>query len=660
MEAIERIRQLRRTLEYHAKRYYEMDDPEITDYEYDMLLRELEELEKQNPEWKSADSRTSRVGGRASGRFPEAVHTVRMGSLNDIFSREELEEFFYRIGEDSLCSVEAKIDGLSVALRYENGSLVRGATRGDGQVGEDVTENIRTVSGVPQTIPYKGLLEVRGEVYMPRDTFLSLNECREEAGEGRFANPRNAAAGSLRQLDSAVTAERGLAIWAFNLQQCDLVFENHDQTLSFLGEQGFAVIPLRAVCRGAEEAWAFIEQIGRCREELPYDIDGAVVKLNSLADRLEMGEVSGRPRWAIAYKYPPEQKQTVLEDIIIQVGRTGVLTPKAIISPVSLAGTTVSRATLHNPDQIREKDLRIGDTVVVQKAGDIIPEIIRAIPEKRPPCAVPFEMPHRCPICGATVTRREDQAAYYCSGDACPAQFERTLLYFASKGAMDIDGLGQSLVEALCRGGMVKSIADLYRLTAEQVAGLDRMGPKSAENLIAAIEKSKYAGPARLLCALGIRQVGEKAAKALTEHYPDLSVYPELTAEDLTKVEDIGEITAGCLVDYFQRPESRELLTSLKELGIVLAAERIEPRSDLLAGKTFVLTGTLPGGITRDMASAMIEEHGGRTSGSVSKKTDYVLAGEAAGSKLDKAEKLGVPILDWDGFLALIEEGEDR
>lgn len=655
MDVKDRIRTLRELLEYHAKRYYEQDAPEITDYEYDMLLRELEELEAAHPELASTESRTAKVGGAASGRFEQVTHTVPLGSLNDIFEYNELERFFDRVGSDAPCSVEAKIDGLSVALHYEGGRLVYGATRGNGRVGENVTENLKTVRGIPHTISYRGTLEVRGEVYMPRDAFLALNEHREAAGEPRFANPRNAAAGSLRQLDSAITASRGLAIWIFNLQVCEHVFASHTQSLEFLESLGFPVIPLRKTVDSFAEARSMIDRIGQMRPNLPYDIDGAVIKLDTLADRIELGEVSGRPRWAVAYKYPPEQKQTVLTDIVVQVGRTGVLTPKAIIEPIQLAGTTVSRATLHNLDQIREKDLRIGDTVVVQKAGDIIPEILRAIPEKRPSGAIPYEMPKDCPSCGARVERDEGESAIRCPNASCPAQLTRNLQYFASKGAMDIDGMGEAIVQTLCESGAVRTVADLYRLDADRIAGMERMGKKSADNLIRAIEASKTRGPARLLCALGIRQVGEKAAAAITAHYPDLMQYPALTVEDLTKVEDVGEVTAQNIVSFFALPQTVSLLAELEHLGVLMKQEKPIEVGSRFAGMTFVLTGTLPG-VTREEASSIIVANGGKTSSSVSKKTSFVLAGEEAGSKLTKAEALGVPILSWDDFQDLLNK----
>ncbi len=659
MDAEKRIEELRALLEYHARRYYDLDDPEITDYEYDMLYRELQVLEAANPSLQSPISRTRRVGGSASSGFAKLTHTVALGSLQDVFSFDEVDAFFARIGEETACSVEAKIDGLSVALHYEGGKLIYGATRGDGTVGEDVTANLKTVAGIPHTIPYDGMLEVRGEVYMPREVFLSLNEEREAAGEGRFANPRNASAGSLRQLDAAVTASRGLSIWIFNLQASDKTFASHTETLDFVSALGFPVLPLRKRITGAAEAKAMIDSIGSARASLPYDIDGAVIKVDDLTLREEWGYTTNTPRWAVAFKYPPEQKEATLEDIVIQVGRTGVLTPKAIISPVTLAGTTVSRATLHNIDQIREKDLRIGDTVLVQKAGDIIPEILKSLPEKRPLGALPFEMPKFCPSCGERVVRDAGESAIRCPNPSCPAQLVRNISYFASKGAMDIDGLGGAIVTALCESRRVASVADLYRLTVDSLAEMERMGEKSASKLCAAIAASKERGPARLLCALGIRQVGEKAAKAIMAQYPDLETYFDLRVEDLMLVPDVGQITAENIVSFFSKESTRVLLSDLKALGVVLKQAKPTSASGMLAGKKFVLTGTLPG-ISRDEASAIIEQNGGQAVSSVSKKTDYVLAGEAAGSKLTKAQTLGIPVLDWEGLCAMLKEGEKQ
>ncbi len=653
MDAKKRMDQLRSTLEYHAKRYYELDDPEITDYEYDRLYRELEELEAAHPEYAKADSRTKKVGGAASNQFEKVRHKTAMGSLQDVFSFEELGSFYERIGAQTPCSVEAKIDGLSVSVTYRGGKLIAGATRGDGAVGENVTQNVLTIEGLPKTIPYTGELEVRGEVYMPRSIFLALNEEREAEGQPRFANPRNAAAGSLRQLDASVTKSRRLAIWIFNLQSADRAFSTHTEVMDFLTGQGFPVVPLRRTVSSFAQAKEMIDEIGMQRDALPYDIDGAVIKVESLSLREEIGYTTSTPKWAVAYKYPPEQKETILTDIVIQVGRTGVLTPKAIIEPVLLAGTTVSRATLHNIDQIHDKDLRIGDTVIVQKAGDIIPEVIGPVKDKRPKGSARFEMPARCPSCGGKVERDQGMSAIRCVNPQCPAQLVRSVQYFASKGAMDIDGLGEAMVVSLIDAGLIHTVADLYQLRAEDLLSLDRMGEKSVDNLLRAIEASKSRGPARLLCALGIRQVGEKAAKALCARYGDLEEYFHLTVDDLTKVDDVGLITAESIVQFFAMPQTAALIAALKSQGVSMKTEKTQTESGKLHGLTFVLTGTLPG-VTRDEASALIEANGGKTSGSVSKKTSFVLAGSEAGSKLTKAQALGVKIIDWDTLISML------
>ncbi len=659
MDATEkRILELRKTLAYHSYKYYVEDSPEISDYEYDRLFRELQELEAAHPEYEDENSPTKRVGGQALDKFEKVTHTLPLGSLTDVFDFEELRAFLASAGEEEEYSVEAKIDGLSVALRYENGKFVRGATRGDGVVGEDVTRNLRTVKSIPLTIPYTGTLEVRGEVYMPKNRFEKLNAAREEKGESLFANPRNAAAGSLRQLDSKITAERGLDIFVFNLQVCDRAFTKHDESLAFLAEQGFKIIPLIETVRGYEAIVERIKKIGELRATLPYDIDGAVVKANLLSTRQRLGQTANTPKWAVAYKYPPERKATKLTDIVVQVGRTGVLTPNAVLSPVRLAGTTVSRATLHNLSYIKERDIRVGDTVWVQKAGDIIPEIVAVDRDRRTGEEREYLPPTRCPSCGEPVVSDPGEAALRCTNSACPAQLVRTVGYFASRGAMNIDGLGESLVAQLCGSGLVKNAADLYSLTAETLASLDRMGEKSASNLVAAIEASKTRGPERLLSALGIRQVGEKAAKAIVRRYPDLEELFSATVEDLTQIDDVGEITAQSIVDFFAHPQTRQMINAMKEKGVVTAKASPAAGERLpLAGLTFVLTGTLPT-LKREEASELIEKHGGKTSSSVSKKTSYVVAGAEAGSKLSKAELLGVPVLSEEELLSMIKDGE--
>lgn len=648
-----RMEQLGKELAYHAKKYYEDDAPEISDYEYDRMFRELQELEEKYPEYADPASQTHRIGGAPLSKFEKVRHTVVMGSLQDVFDFDELTAFLTNSAPADEYSVEAKIDGLSVALRYENGILVRGATRGDGVTGEDITANIRTIRAIPLAIPYQGTLEVRGEVYMPHDSFDRLNAEREKKGESLFANPRNAAAGSLRQLDSAITARRGLSIFVFNLQFCDKSFTRHDEALAFLEKQGFRTISLRRTVRSVEEVTEMIRSIGEQRDSLPYDIDGAVVKVNDLALRERLGATANTPRWAVAYKYPPEKKETKLLDITVQVGRTGVLTPAAELAPVRLAGTTVSRATLHNIDQIREKDIRIGDTVIVQKAGDIIPEIVGVNLSLRPAEAVPYQMPERCPSCGEPVVRDAEEAAVRCTNGACPAQLVRNIMHFASRGAMDIDGLGEALVTALCGGGLVKNAADLYRLKLSDIAGLERMGEKSASNLLAALEASKECGPERLICALGIRQVGEKAAKALAKQYGDIDRLFEATEEELTAIPDVGAITASNIINYFRHPQTRQMIDELKECGVVTARETIREEGGPLAGMTFVITGTLPD-MTRGEAEDLIEKNGGKTSSSVSRKTTYVLAGAEAGSKLTKAQQFGIPVLDLEALRSML------
>lgn len=650
----QKIEELRKKLEYHAFKYYVEDSPEISDYEYDMMFRELQELEAEHPECASDNSPTKRVGGKPLDKFEKVTHTVPLGSLTDVFSFDELAGFLHTAGENDDYSVEAKIDGLSVALHYENGELTRGATRGDGVVGEDVTDNIRTISSIPLRIGYKGTLEVRGEVYMPRKNFERLNVYREEHGEPLFANPRNAAAGSLRQLDSKIAAKRGLDIFIFNLQYCEKTFEKHDESLAFLKEQGFKVIPLRETLVGYDAISDQIKRIGELRDGLSYDIDGAVIKQNKLSRRGELGETANTPKWAVAYKYPPEKKATKLTDIVVQVGRTGVLTPNAVFEPLRLAGTSVSRATLHNVDYIKEKDIRIGDTVWVQKAGDIIPEVVSVDKDKRDGSEKPYEMPRFCPSCGEPVVRDEEEAAVRCTNTSCPAQLIRNITYFASKAAMDIDGLGEAVVKSLCDAGLIKNAADLYLLTAEQIAELDRMGEKSANNLISSINGSKARGPEKLLCAFGIRQVGEKAAKAITDVYRDLEDLFTADEQALTEIQDVGQITARNIMDFFSHPQTRQMIEQLKACGVVTASEKKTLMSEKLAGMTFVLTGTLPT-MSRTEASELIEQNGGKTSSSVSKKTTFVLAGAEAGTKLTKAQSLGVKIIEEKDLLDMIK-----
>jgi DNA ligase (NAD+) len=662
METKERIEKLRAQLTYHSKRYYVDDDPEISDFEYDRMYAELLALEAEHPELDDPASPTHRVGGAALDKFEKVTHGVPLNSLSDVFSFEELRDFLTRVGAilpNAAYSVEPKIDGLSVALRYENGVFVSGATRGDGLVGEDVTQNLKTIFSIPLRLAEPLTLTVRGEVYMPRAAFRHINEKREAEGLSLLANPRNAAAGSLRQLDPKVAAERKLDIFVFNFQEGSLYADghaptSHTETLDRLAELGFCVLKHRTVASDADAIISHIQKLGDMRDSLPFDIDGAVIKIDSLADRVTLGEGTNTPKWAVAYKYPPEQKPTKLEGITIAVGRTGVLTPTAILSPVRLAGTTVSRATLHNEDFILEKDIRIGDIVTVQKAGDIIPEVVASHPELRAGGERLFRMPTVCPSCGEPVMRDSDEgAAVRCTNSACPAQLSRGIEHFASKNAMDIEGLGPQVVELLLQNKLIRDAADLYTLRAEDIADLERMGDKSAANLIAAIERSKSAGLERLIFALGIRSIGQVAAAALAGRYRTLEACFAATKEELIAIEDFGEITADYVLNYFSHPQNLELCRRLIDVGVLTEATAAEA-GDQLAGLTFVLTGTLPD-MSRDEASALIKAAGGKVTGSVSKKTSFVVAGEEAGSKLTKAQQLGVPVIDQAQMLDMLK-----
>ncbi len=653
MDARQEIEGLRAELTQASYEYYMLDAPTMSDYDFDHKLRRLEELESAHPELVSSDSPTQRVGGKAAEGFAEVTHQVPLESLQDVFSFKELAEFGTRIKqslEDVSYDVEPKVDGLSVALEYEDGIFVRGATRGDGRVGEDVTQNLRTIKTIPLRLPDAlPRFIVRGEVFMPKSVFHALNEERELNGQPLFANPRNAAAGSLRQLDPKIAAARKL----FNIQFAEgKVFQTHVETLEYLKSQHFHVIPY-TICTAIEDCARTIQDIGDHREEFEYDIDGAVIKVNSLTDRERLGSTAKFPRWAAAYKYPPEQKPSTVVDIVVQVGRTGVVTPKAVVSPVRLAGTTVTNATLHNQDFIAEKDVRVGDTVLVQKAGEIIPEIVAVLKEKRPEGTTPYRFPDRCPVCGAPVVRDEDGAAMRCTGAECPAQLMRHLVHFASRDAMDIEGLGPANVESLVNAGLLKTPGDLYSLRTEDVEKLERMGKKSAQNLIDAIERSKENDLSKLLTAFGIRQVGQKAAQVLARQFGTLDALASADAESLSKVPDIGGITAQSILTWFSDPQSQHLVETLKAAGVNMESHA-QPIGDKLSGLTFVLTGELSG-FSRKEAGERIQALGGKVSGSVSKKTSYVIAGEAAGSKLRKAQELKVPILDEVGFLAMLE-----
>ena len=656
MNAKERIAELVRVLNDAGYKYYVLDAPEMPDYEYDRLLRELEELEAAYPEYALPDSPTKRVGGAAVESFPPVVHEAPLESLQDVFSQEELLAFGERVSQaagESEFDVEPKIDGLSVALRYENGVFVQGATRGNGTVGEDVTENLRTVRSLPLKLEdAPEHLVVRGEVYMSKKVFRALNAERERDEKPLFANPRNAAAGSLRQLDPKVAAERRLDIICFNIQAVTgRSFETHSETLEYLKSLRFPTVP-HAEFSTVEGCWERIRAIGEDRDQFDFDIDGAVVKVNSLDKRRTLGSTAKAPRWAVAFKYPPEKKETRVTDIVIQVGRTGVLTPKAVLEPVRLAGTTVTNATLHNQDFIAERDIRVGDTVLVQKAGEIIPEILAVDLDKRPEGTVPYEFPKVCPECGAPVARDEGGAAVRCQGAECPAQRLRHIVHFASKAGMDIDGLGTAVAQLLIDSGLIRSPGDIYSLRAPDVSVLPGFGQKSAENLIDAIDKSRSNGLVKLLAALGIPQVGTAAAKTLARRYKTMEALESATAEELTEVEDIGPVTAQNIRSWLDSDQARHLLGLLRDAGVDMtyAEEEGDWRFE---GMTFVLTGALSK-YTRDEAGAIIERLGGKAASSVSKKTSYVLAGENAGSKLTKAQALGIPVITEEEFEAMI------
>lgn len=665
MDVAGRIEELRKLINYHNHKYYVEDSPEIEDYEYDRLYHELLELEEKNPHLVTPDSPTQRVGGQASNAFEKVIHTVKMESLQDVFSVEELYAFDRRVREslgdaEIEYVVEKKIDGLSVSLEYENGMLIRGSTRGDGIEGEDVTANLKTIKSIPlrlslpegSELPY---LEVRGEVFMSKKDFLELNEKQEAMDQKTFANPRNAAAGSLRQLDPSVTASRRLDIFVFNIQRIvGADIRTHSESLEFLKKLGFKTSPGYRLCRNIEEVVAEIKALGEIRGTLPYETDGAVVKVNSLAQREILGSTSKAPRWAIAYKYPPEEKKTILKDIVIQVGRTGALTPNAVLEPVKLAGTTVSRATLHNEDFIKERDIRIGDTVWVRKAGEIIPEVLGVDLSVRPADAVPYRMPDACPVCGAPAVREENEAVRRCTGIECPARLFRSILHFASRDAMNIEGLGPALIEMLLDKGFIKTIPDLYTLheKREELITLERMGEKSVDNLLGSIERSKGNDLGRLIFGLGARYIGKRAAQLLAEHFRTMDAIMAADVDELQKVEEFGEKMAQSLVSFLSQEQTRHTISLLKELGVNMESLQQRKKGGVFDGLTFVLTGTLPT-YTRNEATRMIEERGGKVSGSVSRKTSYVLAGEDAGSKLDKAVQLGITIIDEETFIKM-------
>lgn len=665
-KAKEEIAKLRKQLEIWANKYYDEDNPEVSDYEYDMTMNKLKALEKDFPELVTADSLTQKVGGHVKEGFDKVEHEVPLQSLQDIFSFEELEEFKERVykaakennmdSKDVKFVVETKIDGLSAALEYKKGKFVRGATRGNGLVGEDVTENLKTLKTIPKELPEPIDITVRGEVFIGKKEFEKMNEERELNEEKTFANARNAAAGSLRQLDSKITASRPLDIYIFNVQKIegDIKFKSHYEELNYLKKLGFNVNPVLIPCKDIPEAIKAIEKIGDEREDLTFGIDGAVIKVDDLNLREKMGTTSKVPRWAIAYKYPPEKKETILKDIVCQVGRTGAVTPMAILKPVKVAGSTISKTTLHNEDFIKEKDLRIGDTIVVQKAGDVIPEILEVKKKKRTGKEIPYEMPKVCPVCGAPVVREEGEAVSRCTGIECPAKLVRNIIHFVSRECMNIDGLGEKIIEQLIDKKLINNIADIYYLSFEDIASLKKNGKKFAQNLIDAINTSKNNDLYRLIAALGIRHIGVKAAKTLAKKYRTMDNLMEASEESLAMTEDIGGISAKSLYEFFRQEQTIDLINKLKEANINMESIEEEGTDNRFEGMTFVLTGSLEK-FTRKDASDIIEKFGGKTSGSVSKKTSYVLAGEEAGSKLTKAQDLGITIISEEQFEEMIK-----
>ena len=662
-QAKERIEELRKKTEYYATKYYDEDKPEISDFEYDMMMVELRNLEKDFPEFASKDSLTQKVGGHVKEGFEKVTHEVPLQSLQDVFSLEEVEEFDERIKKQAVENgvknlkyvVETKIDGLSAALEYKNGVFVRGATRGNGLVGEDVTVNLKTVKTIPMEINDKIDITVRGEVFISKNDFEEMNRQREDNGEELFANARNAAAGSLRQLDSRITKNRPLDIYIFNVQKIDgKSFSSHFKELEYLEKLGFNVNPVRIPCNNIDEVKDAIKKIGEMREGLTYGIDGAVVKVDDLAFREILGSTVKVPRWAVAYKYPPERKETILKDIVCQVGRTGVITPMAILEPVNVAGSNISKTTLHNEDFIKEKDLKIGDTVVIQKAGDVIPEIVEVVKNKRDGSERDFEMPKVCPVCGALAVREEGESAIRCTGVECPAKLFRNLVHFVSREAMNIDGLGENIIQQLLDKKLIENIADIYELKFEDIASLKKNGKKFAQNLVDAIENSKKNDLYRLITALGIRHVGGKASKVLARKYKNMENLTKADFEELKQIEDIGDIMANSIVEFFSQEQTKDLIERLKNAGVNMKSLEEDSLDNRFEGKTFVLTGSLSE-FTRKEAEEIIEKYGGKTSSSVSKKTTYLLAGEEAGSKLTKAQSLGITIISEQEFKNLLE-----
>lgn len=661
-EAKKRIEELRKETAYHAKKYYDDDAPEISDFEYDMMMLELRNLEKEFPEFVSDDSLTQKVGGTVKEGFKKVTHEVPLQSLQDIFDFDELYAFDNRMkeqaekyGKELKYVVETKIDGLSAALEYKNGEFVRGATRGNGLVGEDVTNNMLTIKSIPKKLKENIDITVRGEVFIGKEEFEKLNEERALNEEQLFANARNAAAGSLRQLDSNITAKRPLDIFIFNVQKSDTKqFNSHIESLNYLDSLGFNVNPVRIVCNNIEEVVSAINKIGEERKDLSFGIDGAVIKVDDLELRKKIGSTAKVPKWAIAYKYPPEKKETILKDIICQVGRTGAITPLAIIEPVVVAGSTISKTTLHNEDFIKEKDIRIGDHIFIQKAGDVIPEVVEVLKDKRTGKEIKFEMPKVCPVCGAEVVREEGESVNRCIGIECPAKMLRNIVHFVSREAMNIDGLGESIIEQLIEKGFINNIADIYYLKYEDISSLKKEGDKFTNNLLNAINESKKNDLDRVICSLGIRNVGSKLAKTLAKEFRSMDKLMEADIVRLNGINDVGEITANNIYDFFKQEQTIDLIQRLKDAGVNMEYLQEESDDERFYGKTFVLTGSLEK-YTRDEASEIIERFGGKTSSSVSKKTSYVLAGEEAGSKLTKAQSLGVPVITEQEFEDMIK-----
>ena len=655
-DAKKRIEELTKLTEYYAKKYYDEDSPEISDFEYDMLMLELKDLEAKFPEFITNNSLTQKVGGTVKEGFKKVTHEVPLQSLQDVFNFEELDAFDVRMKKfaDNLqYVVETKIDGLSVALEYKNGEFVRGATRGNGQIGEDITENLKTIRNIPKKLNENIDIIVRGEVFISKNDFEVMNEERDEE-EGKFANARNAAAGSLRQLDSNITAKRPLDIYIFNVQKCENIeFKSHHDSLMYLEKLGFNVNPVKILCNDIEECKNAINKIGKDREKLTFGIDGAVIKVDDLNLREQIGTTFKFPKWAIAYKYPPEQKETILLDIKCQVGRTGAITPMAILEPVVVAGSTISRTTLHNEDFIKEKDLKIGDHIIIQKAGDVIPEVVEVVTSKRTGEEKEFTMPSKCPVCGADAVREEGEAVWRCIGIECSAKTSRNIIHFASKEGMEIEGLGEKIVEQLIEEKLITNIADIYYLTTEEIESLKKNGQKFASNLIQAINTSKNNDLDKFICALGIRHVGSKTAKLLAKRFKSINNLMNASLEELTSIEEIGEIMAQSIYDFFKQDQTLDLIEKLKQAGVNMEYLQQDNNDNRFEGKTFVLTGSLEK-YTRDEASKIIEDFGGKTSSSVSKKTSYVLAGEEAGSKLDKAQALGVPVITEEEFENMI------